>query len=220
MMYRGIPAQQLSGRWKYGPEFLKLPEEEWPKESCITISKEIDQSEHRKAQPVFQVTKSQASEVIPCKKFSSWRKLVRVTAYVLRFINKLRNKVRKQENAETTEAKDTSEVVPISAKELEDDTKHPVLLPREHGISLLITRFVHQKSHAVVATTVAQIRKKYWIIRCHDLAKSVKFRCSVCRRMQAEVEKQFMSDLPKTRLEPLTPPLLWHGMRLFWSLPC
>ncbi len=58
------------------------------------------------------------------------------------------------------------------------DTKHPVLLPREHGISLLITRFVHQKSHAGVATTVAQIRKKYWIIRCHDLAKSVKFRCA------------------------------------------
>jgi hypothetical protein len=25
---RKIPAQQLSGRWKYGPEFLKLPEEE------------------------------------------------------------------------------------------------------------------------------------------------------------------------------------------------
>ena len=99
---------------------IPVPEEEWSKESCITIPKEIDQSERRKAQPVFQVAKSQASEVIPCKKFSSWRKLVRVTAYVLRFINKLRNKVRKQENAETTEAKDTSEVVPISAKELED----------------------------------------------------------------------------------------------------
>ena len=27
---RGIPAQRVIGRWKQGPEFLRLPEEEWP----------------------------------------------------------------------------------------------------------------------------------------------------------------------------------------------
>jgi hypothetical protein len=48
---RGIPAHQLSGRWKYGPEFLKLPEEEWPKGSeCDNVPKEVHQSERRKAQ--------------------------------------------------------------------------------------------------------------------------------------------------------------------------
>ena len=250
---RGIPAQQLIGRWKHGPEFLKLPEEEWPKESCpTTIPIEVDQSERRKVKPVLQLT--EASEVIPCKKFSNWRKLLRVTAYVLRFINKIQKKHRMEENTELSQAVDTTEPKPISTKELkhaeqywikqsqkslrhrlkkgelkaltpfvdEDDVirvggrvseaiisydaKHPVLLPREHWISLLITRYFHLNGHSGVAATVAKIKRNYWIIRCHDLAKSVKFRCVECRRMQAEVEKQFMSDLPITRLEPHTPP--------------
>lgn len=173
---------------------------------------------------------------------------------MLRFISKLRNKDRTNENTEKTQATDTTETRPTLARELEKaelywikqsqkslrdrlkkgelkeltlfvdeddvirvggrvgeavisyDAKHPVLLPREHWISLLITRYFHRKGHSGVATTVARTKQKYWIIRCHDLAKSVKFRCVDCRRMQAEVEKQFVSDLPIIRLEPHTPP--------------
>ena len=88
------------------------------------------------------------------------------------------------------------------------DAKHPVLLPRKHWISLLITRYFHRNGHLGVATAVAKIKKKYWIIRCHDLAKSVKFRCVDCRRKQAEVEKQFMSDLPVTRLNHTRHPFI------------
>ena len=75
------------------------------------------------------------------------------------------------------------------------DAKHPVLLLREHWISLLITRDFHLNGHSGVAATVAKIKRNYWIIRCHDLAKSVKFRCVEYRRMQAEVEKQFIITL-------------------------
>ena len=58
----GIPAQRLIGRWKQGPEFLRLPEEEF----------------------------TGSPEVIDCKKFSNWRKLVRTSSYVFRFIRNLR----------------------------------------------------------------------------------------------------------------------------------
>ena len=59
---RGIPAQRLIGRWKQGPEFLRLPEEEF----------------------------TGSPEVIDCKKFSNWRKLVRTSSYVFIFIRNLR----------------------------------------------------------------------------------------------------------------------------------
>ena len=96
---------------------MKLPEEEWPDELCSnSIPEEVDQSERRKAQPVLQLAES--SEVIPYK-FSSWRKLIRVTAYVLRFICKLRNKHQTKENKEMILAKDTTDDQPISAKELQ-----------------------------------------------------------------------------------------------------
>ena len=117
---RGIPAQQLSGRWKYGPEFLKLSEEEWPKGSeCDSIPKEVDQSERRKALPVLQVNQS-SEELLLCKKFSSWRKLIRLTEYVLRFIHRVKHKHQTKENSQQTQTKDTPEVEPTSAKELQD----------------------------------------------------------------------------------------------------
>ena len=42
-----------------------------------------------------------------------------------------------------------------------------------HWISLLITRNAHQFGHNGVATTTAKTRRKYWVIRAHDLAKSL-----------------------------------------------
>ena len=86
------------------------------------------------------------------------------------------------------------------------ETRHPVLLPGDHGISRLIVQHAHQFGHPGVATTVAKTRTKYWIVRAHDLAKSIKFRCVVCREIGARVESQVMADLPQSRLAPFTPP--------------
>ena len=60
-----------------------------------------------------------------------------------------------------------------------------------------------------VTTTVAKIRKTYWILRAHNLAKTIKFRCVPCSKLEAKGETQFMADLPKTRLEPFMPPFYY-----------
>jgi rhamnose utilization protein RhaD (predicted bifunctional aldolase and dehydrogenase) len=87
---RGIPAQELTGRWKDGPEFLKLAEEQWPKETWPTTDQtNEDQAERRKPRTVLHVANRDQVEVIVCKKFSSWRKLLRITAYVRRFVQNL-----------------------------------------------------------------------------------------------------------------------------------
>ena len=54
------------------------------------------------------------------------------------------------------------------------DTRHPVLLSRDHWTSKLIMRQAHQYGHSGVAATVAKVRRRYWIVRAHSLAKSVK----------------------------------------------
>ncbi|XP_068723496.1 uncharacterized protein [Montipora capricornis] len=243
---RGIPAQRLIGRWKQGPEFLRLPEEEWPQENLTADLSEVDK-ERRKTQAIL-LTGSH--EVIDCKKFSNWRKLVRTSAYVFRFIRNLRTRCQAKKLPETPGQQMQLSREPLAPQELEKaerywvkesqktlqdrlkrgelqqlspftdengiirvggrvdealvsyETKHPAMLPRDHWISLLITRI----GHAGVATTVAKIRTKFWIIRAHDLAKSVKFRCVCCREIEARTETQLMADLPRTRLEPFTPP--------------
>ena len=256
---RGIPAQRLTDRWKQGPEFLRLSEEEWPQEAFTADQNEVEK-ERRKVQVVM-FTRS--PEVIDCKKFSSWRKLVRVSAYVLRFIWNLQARCLTKKLTEKPEHQAQLSDGPLAPQELKEaekywviesqktlhdrlrkgelqrlspftdengvirvggrvdealvsyDSKHPAMLPRDHWISFLITRHFHQIGHTGVATTVAKIRTKFWIIRAHDLAKSVKFRCVTCRELEAKAETQFMANLPRSRLEPFTPPFYYTACDYF-----
>ena len=85
---RGIRVNELQGRWKNGPEFLYLPESQWP----ITTSPpppNVDM-ERRQMQILTTVTAPKASNAIDPRKFSSWRKLIRVTARIRRLAVKIR----------------------------------------------------------------------------------------------------------------------------------
>ena len=82
---RGIPVERLTDRWKHGPEFLGLPEDDWPNDEFTANQSEVEKEGH-KPQLVMKLTNQ--PELIDCKTFSNWR-LVRVSAYVLRFISNL-----------------------------------------------------------------------------------------------------------------------------------
>ena len=244
---RGISVKNLADRWQKGPSFLRLPESEWPQDATAADQREVER-EQRAVHLVFEGNKGQLP--LDCKKFSSWKRLVRVTAYTSRFVWNLRAHWRNRLANQACKLKDG----PLSNEELQSaekmwvkdlqtglknrlskgefknlspytdqegivrvggrvekalvsyDNKHPVLLPGDHWISRLIIQHVHQCGHAGVAATVAKSRKKYWIIRAHDLAKTIKFRCVVCREVAAKVETQVMADLPPNRLAPFTPP--------------
>ena len=246
---RGIPVESLTDRWQHGPDFLRLPESEWPQDSPVADKVEVE-TEHRKVHIVGEQNNTQSP--IDCNKFSNWRRLIRVTAYTLRFIRRLQARGHKGSAEEEKTLK--SEDGPLSPEELKDaethwlkesqktlrnrlskgefrnlspyvdqegvwrvggradkalvsyETRHPVLLPGDHRISRLIVQHAHQFGHLGVAATVAKTRTKYWIVRAHDLAKSIKFRCVVCREIGARVESQVMADLPQSRLAPFTPP--------------
>ena len=255
---RGIPATSLVERWKHGPKFLCLPEEEWPQDSPNVDQSKVE-GESRKIHTVSIYTKEESP--IDCTKFSSWRRLLRVTAYILRLVWNLcasynKNKAPEENNMKPKEGpllpEDLESAenhwIKESQKSLKDrlmkgefknlspytdsdgivrvggrannalvsyETKHPALLPKEHWISLLITRHVHQCGHTAIATTVAKTRKKFWILKAHDLAKSVKFKCVFCREMQAKVDSHVMADLPECRLAPLTPPFYYTSCDYF-----
>jgi hypothetical protein len=101
------PDLSTARTWSIGPQFLLLPESEWP--VCPTTST-IDAAatvELVKDQPsiiyVLPVTSANVenpvniSNLISCDRYSSLNRLVRVTsvtAYVLRFVQNLRNRIR------------------------------------------------------------------------------------------------------------------------------
>ena len=83
---RGIPVDALQGRWRSGPDFLCLPEEQWPEGSTEPEEAAVN-AEKRRVQQIFHVAES---EPICCTKFSSWRRLIRSTAYVHRFLRNVK----------------------------------------------------------------------------------------------------------------------------------
>ena len=85
-------------------------------------------------------------------------------------------------------------------------------------ISRLITKEAHQCGHPGVATTVAKTRTKYSILRVHDLAKTVKFKCVTCREMEPKTEMHIMADLPNHRTAPDSPPFYYMSCNYFAGL--
>ncbi|XP_046555837.1 uncharacterized protein LOC124265090 [Haliotis rubra] len=87
---RGISVCELGGRWLHGPSFLHGPESQWP-ENIVknTVSSELLE---RKKPKIIGMCSSVAN-VIVSERFSSWKKLLRVTAYCFRFLLRLKQRV-------------------------------------------------------------------------------------------------------------------------------
>ena len=64
---------------------------------------------------------------------------------------------------------------------------HPALLPYGHWISVLVTREAHQFGHSGVAATTAKVRRRYWVIKGHNIAKTVKDHCTFCKEIKGKL---------------------------------
>lgn len=85
---KGILVEEMNGRWFNRPKFLQQGQEFWPVEQGTLDFKEVNK-EKRKGQ----ITRpASVNTVIDRKKFSTWKRLLKVTAYVIRFCNNLCNK--------------------------------------------------------------------------------------------------------------------------------
>ena len=86
---RGISVKDLNGRWMNGPQFWYMPEEDWPKAIAVADKAEVSR-ECRKVQAVFQLQNIAVMlQDIDCKRFSKWRRLIRATAWMIRFVDNL-----------------------------------------------------------------------------------------------------------------------------------
>lgn len=106
LISRGCSVSELKGLqlWWHGPNFLKEPMEKWPSKwkngDPRTEHIKMIESERRRTldSTVFLVTKgdNKIDPICLLEKFSSLTKIIRITAYVSRFIAKCKEKLRKQ----------------------------------------------------------------------------------------------------------------------------
>ena len=99
---------------------------------------------------------------------------------------------------------------------LQQDAKHPIILPKHHHISELIIRHYHCASgHSGLEYTLSLIRERYWIIGARSTIRRCLNSCVSCRKRQAPALQQKMANLPESRLSAYNPPFSRVGVDCF-----
>ena len=94
--------------------------------------------------------------------------------------------------------------------------KHPIILPKNSCISLLIVRDCHKRvAHGGRGATLQEIRNSgIWIINCNRLVRHVIYNCVKCRSMRGRFGQQIIADLPKDQVKE-APPFTYCSVNLF-----
>ena len=88
---------QVLQSWLCGPEFLLKEEKDWPQVKNVKLplaTKEVSVSRNQ-VNVVATDEKIGLNVIIDCKRYGNLLKLLRVTCYVLRFIEKMKAKIMK-----------------------------------------------------------------------------------------------------------------------------
>lgn len=107
--------------------------------------------------------------------------------------------------------KDQKGILRVSGRlenSLEDEeVKHPIILPGQGHLSVLIARYSHEKvGHQRRTTTMSDIRRRgYWILSLRKVVRHVIKECIPCIKRYDPRESQKMADLPRTRVEEAAP---------------
>ena len=99
---------------------------------------------------------------------------------------------------------------------IKQESKHPVILPKDHHISAHIIR--HHRlicGHCGPEHTLSWLREKYWITKARVSIRRILSTCFDCRRRQAPVNQQKMASLPEDRVNPAGPPFSYVGVDCF-----
>ncbi|XP_002741926.1 uncharacterized protein LOC100373242 [Saccoglossus kowalevskii] len=189
---------------------------------------------------------------------NNYNKLLRITAYVLRFVQLLKSKEKCTQDKPSATELNNAEIhwitdiqhehfadIFVSTKndnkkyghlrsqlklfiaedkllrlggrlqyaDLPYDTKHPILLPRDHQLTRLIVRATHDRiMHRGPQSTVNALRDRYWINSIRRVVNHVLHKCVVCRKVSGPAyAKPISTPLPECRVTA-TPPFRISGI--------
>ncbi|XP_054709062.1 uncharacterized protein LOC129218764 [Uloborus diversus] len=233
--------------WWCGPKWLTSPRDEWPlqKQYCSNDAAKVEL-----LKVSVNTVVSSYSPVLKVNDFSNFKKLLRVTAWVLRFISKSRKLSiekgplsaielqeaekmwiktvqwevfreeiqRLQKNQQISKSSKIYSLSPyldetgvlrvrgrLKEAPLTENEKHPVLLPKSKFAELVIFHEHLRVFHSGVSSTLAQVRKKFWIPKGRQTVKRVISTCLICKKYSLKPAKQLTGQLPLERIAESPP---------------
>ena len=109
----------------------------------------------------------------------------------------------------------------LANADISNEEKFPIILPKNHHVSLLILRHFHEQVyHQGRQITHGALRSAgYWVIGGKKLISSMIHHCVTCKKSRGKIASQKMSNLPADRLTP-APPFTYIGIDVFgpWNI--
>ncbi|XP_055622808.1 uncharacterized protein LOC129766312 [Toxorhynchites rutilus septentrionalis] len=92
-------------------------------------------------------------------------------------------------------------------------TKYPVVMPRDHHITLLLVHSFHQRFlHANGETVCNELQQQFYIPKLRVLVRKVGRNCQHCKIKKAVPKAPQMGPLPRVRLTPFIRPFTYVGV--------
>ena len=95
------------------------------------------------------------------------------------------------------------------------ESKHQIILSKNHHGIQLILRNIHEKNLDVGRDTLAISRQHYWIPPCRGLIRSILRNCVKCINERATPQNNLIGDVPKERVSIGDKPFLNRGIDYF-----
>ncbi|GIY54828.1 reverse transcriptase [Caerostris darwini] len=146
-------------------------------------------------------------------KFSNLGKLLRVTAWMKRFVDKLIEKtcdsgplqrLKKLRNTGLVPYVDDRGILRVKGRlepsELFHNEKHPAILPKSKFTDLIIMSEHVKFFHSGVASTLSRVRNNFWIPRGRQVVKKFISEFLICKKYALKPAKQLTGQLPRDRV--------------------
>ncbi|XP_075157723.1 uncharacterized protein LOC142230989 [Haematobia irritans] len=103
-----------------------------------------------------------------------------------------------------------------AAPHVKFDTKRPIVLPRKHYLTELITNFYHRRfHHHHPEIVVNEMRQVYYISGMRALVRQTIRNCQKCKNVRAMPIPPEMGGLPQERISSFTRPFSFTGIDYF-----
>ncbi|XP_055840693.1 uncharacterized protein LOC129908306 [Episyrphus balteatus] len=183
LVTRGINANALinSSLWMSGPDWLKENQSTWPQNdiSITTLITSLHVTEEIEAYSALVELKNVITLPMNPIDFSTWRHLLRTTAYFFRAFNFFKTKKKFPTFLTADEIIDAEKCWikyvqrqhlrvggRLQFAGLSPEETHPYILPKSSHITKLIVRDTHEKLfHGGTNSVLSKLRSRFWILK-------------------------------------------------------